>query len=120
MEEEKKIIEKYIIGDTPCVLALSGGPDSMCLLNLLYSLHKNVICVHINHKTRKECEEEYAFVKSPFVSNPNSSIKSQKSFILKITSYSSEMLSLNSPFSPTNSFFFFPSLVAFTENKISQ
>ena len=64
MEEEKKFIEKYIIGDTPCVLALSGGPDSMCLLNLLYSLHKNVICVHINHKTRKECEEEYAFVKN--------------------------------------------------------
>ena len=64
MEEEKKFIEKYIVGDTPCVLALSGGPDSMCLLHLLYSLHKNVICVHINHKTRKECEEEYAFVKN--------------------------------------------------------
>ncbi len=60
-------IEKYLIQkikpDDYCVLALSGGPDSMCLLTLLMKVTSNIICVHINHNTRDNNEKEYLFVK---------------------------------------------------------
>ena len=63
MKEAKEFIEKNIIDDEPIILALSGGPDSMCLLNLLLSLNKNVIALHINHNTRSSCDSEYEFLK---------------------------------------------------------
>ena len=56
MKEAKEFIEKNIIDNEPVILALSGGPDSMCLLNLLLSLNKNVIALHINHNTRQSCD----------------------------------------------------------------
>ena len=49
------------------IVATSGGPDSMCLLDLLLSLkdklNLNLIVAHVNHKLREESEEEYVFVK---------------------------------------------------------
>jgi tRNA(Ile)-lysidine synthase len=49
------------------VLGLSGGPDSMCLLNILLTFKKQknlkIICAHINHNVRIESEEEASFVK---------------------------------------------------------
>ena len=63
MKEAKEFIEKNIIDNEPVILALSGGPDSMCLLNLLLSLNKNVIALHINHNTRQSCDGEYIFLK---------------------------------------------------------
>ena len=48
------------------VLATSGGPDSMCLANLVCELKKvknlKVIIAHVNHKLRVESEEEKDFV----------------------------------------------------------
>lgn len=46
-------------GDT-IIIGLSGGPDSMCLLNIILSLHidVNIICAHINHNIRKESYQE--------------------------------------------------------------
>ena len=46
-------------------LGLSGGPDSMCLLNLLLSLpfNLNIIALHINHNIRKSSDTEAEFVK---------------------------------------------------------
>ena len=63
MKEEKKFLQSYISKDDICVLALSGGPDSMCLLSLLLELGISVVCVHINHHTRVSCERDYAFVR---------------------------------------------------------
>lgn len=63
MKEAKEFIEKNIIDNEPVILALSGGPDSMCLINLLLSLNKNVIALHINHNTRQSCDGEYIFLK---------------------------------------------------------
>lgn len=48
------------------VIGLSGGPDSMCLLNVLLELKNKynltIICAHINHGLRIESEEEKDFV----------------------------------------------------------
>lgn len=50
------------------VAAVSGGPDSMALLNLLNQIKnkKNiqVICAHVNHKLRKESKEEAKMVQN--------------------------------------------------------
>ena len=47
------------------VIGLSGGPDSMCLLDILKKLpiKLNIICAHINHNIREESKEECIFVK---------------------------------------------------------
>lgn len=51
-------------GDT-IVIGLSGGPDSMCLLDIISSLDKNIniICAHINHNIREESKNEMAFIR---------------------------------------------------------
>lgn len=52
-------------GDT-VVAAVSGGPDSMALLHLLYRLKQaidiDVVCAHVNHNVREESNEEALFV----------------------------------------------------------
>lgn len=49
------------------VLACSGGPDSMCLLDLLLKYREkisiNIVLAHVNHNVRTESDEEYLFVK---------------------------------------------------------
>ena len=62
-------IKKQVKQDT-VVVATSGGPDSMCLLNLLKQNTKlNIICVHVNHKLREESEIEAKMVKDYCTSN---------------------------------------------------
>ena len=69
MLEEKvlntiKINSQIKSGDS-IVLGVSGGPDSICMLNILYKLSKilnfNIVVAHINHMIRQEaiCDEEY-------------------------------------------------------------
>ena len=47
-------------------VAVSGGPDSMCLLNLLINLRDNrkinVVCAHVNHSKRIQSNEEAIYV----------------------------------------------------------
>ena len=49
------------------VVACSGGPDSMCLLDLVTKLkdelNLKIIVAHVNHKLRIESEEEAQMVK---------------------------------------------------------
>lgn len=49
------------------VCAISGGPDSMCLLDILVKLKQkhgfNIVCAHVNHNMRIESNEEEVFVK---------------------------------------------------------
>lgn len=52
-----------IKNDEAVVVACSGGPDSMFLLDLLHNLKYKVICAHVNHKIRSESDDEYQFVK---------------------------------------------------------
>ncbi len=66
MKKIKEYLKTIIKENETCVLALSGGPDSMCLLELLKELKKekefSLICAHINHNTRVQCEEEKKFI----------------------------------------------------------
>lgn len=54
------------------VVAVSGGPDSMALLDMILKFNKNkffnIVCAHVNHKLRLESEEEAVKVKE-FCSN---------------------------------------------------
>lgn len=70
---EQKVLEtiqKYNLiqeGDK-IVIGVSGGPDSMCLLDILYCLKNELnielaVC-HINHMIRKEAEEETKYVEA--------------------------------------------------------
>lgn len=62
-------IQKYklIQKEDKIVIGVSGGPDSMTLLHVLYQLREKIgfeICVaHINHMIREEADEETKYVK---------------------------------------------------------
>lgn len=74
---EEKILEtirKYelITENDKIVLGVSGGPDSMCMLNAFVNLLKSsqgpffmekILVAHVNHKIRKEADEEEQYVK---------------------------------------------------------
>ena len=78
-EKVKNTIEKYnlIQAGEKIVLAVSGGPDSMCMLNILINLLKNdeikncqqvqspttIIVTHVNHMLREEANEDEEYVK---------------------------------------------------------
>ena len=74
MLEEKVLntIKKYelIENGNTIVIGVSGGPDSMALLNILISLKKDkkldceIVVAHINHGIRKEAEEETEYVEN--------------------------------------------------------
>ena len=60
-----QLIEK---GDK-LVVAVSGGPDSICLLDYLrqcsqFNLSFHIIVAHLNHGLRKEADEEEEYVKN--------------------------------------------------------
>ena len=69
--EEKilKTIKKYnlISNGDKIVVAVSGGPDSMCLLNILKNLRPKfsteLFVAHINHMIREEADSETEYVK---------------------------------------------------------
>ena len=50
------------------VLGVSGGPDSIAMLDILYSLKDelnfSIVVCHINHMIREEAEEDEKFVKN--------------------------------------------------------
>ena len=48
---------------TPVVIACSYGPDSMMLLHLLKSLKYICVVAHVNHKYRKESDQEFLDLK---------------------------------------------------------
>ena len=46
------------------VIGLSGGPDSMALLNIIakYNSNLKIVCAHVHHNLRKESDSEKEFV----------------------------------------------------------
>lgn len=60
-----KKYEQIKSGDT-IVVGVSGGPDSICLLNILKNLQNelkiNIVVAHINHMIREEADSETEFV----------------------------------------------------------
>ncbi len=66
MIEEINYLDNLLKSNDIVVVSLSGGPDSMCLLNLLLKVSKKIkiIVAHINHNVRKESKDEEIFVKN--------------------------------------------------------
>lgn len=58
-----KILDKYKINGY-IVVGVSAGPDSMCLLHLLENQTDKLVVCHINHKIRKESDEEETYLKN--------------------------------------------------------
>ena len=67
-----KTIQKYnlIESGDKIVVGVSGGPDSMCLLDILIKVCQNspsplaIVVAHVNHMIREEANEEENFVKT--------------------------------------------------------
>lgn len=67
-------IEKYnlISNDDKLVLGVSGGPDSLSMLNVLNDIrndeksgfHFDIVVVHVNHLIREEAEDDKNFVEN--------------------------------------------------------
>lgn len=68
MNDVLEKLKKEIPNNSAVVIATSGGPDSMVLLKLLSTVKKEknlkLICAHVNHKLRKESDEEAKMVKN--------------------------------------------------------
>ena len=66
MKRELEFLEENITDNSKVIIACSGGPDSMCLLNLLIRLRnkKNLelIVAHVNHKLRSASDDEAKMV----------------------------------------------------------
>lgn len=64
MKETIAYLNSLLKDNDTIVIGLSGGPDSMCLLNIIESLNKNIkiVCAHINHNIREESKEELNFI----------------------------------------------------------
>ena len=60
-------LKSLLQSEDTIVVATSGGPDSMCLLNFLCELnsefHLKLIVAHVNHKLRSVSDKEAEFVK---------------------------------------------------------
>lgn len=73
MDKSIDLIINNIIDNSTIVVAVSGGPDSMVLLNILNDLkakhNYKLVCAHVNHKLRDESEEEELFVNNYCKSN---------------------------------------------------
>lgn len=67
MDKVLNFIKNEINDNSSLVVATSGGPDSMVLLDLLVSLKDkkklNIICAHVNHNVREESAMEEDLVK---------------------------------------------------------
>ena len=72
-EEVLETIKKYnmIENGEKVVLAVSGGPDSICMLDILNDIKNDetidinfeIVVAHVNHMIRKEAEEDEKYVK---------------------------------------------------------
>ena len=67
IKDINKFLKDNIEENDTLVLACSGGPDSMCLLDLLLNYRKkcniNIVIAHVHHNVRKESDDELIFVK---------------------------------------------------------
>lgn len=58
LEKAKQYFTTYLSSQEKCLLALSGGPDSMALFIFLLEQKIPFDVCHINHKIRKESDQE--------------------------------------------------------------
>ena len=66
IDKVKKMIEKFNLfsKEDKILVGVSGGPDSITLLNILYELGYNICVAHINHGIRENAEKDEEFVQN--------------------------------------------------------
>lgn len=64
MQKEKIYLEEGLDKSKKIVIGVSTGIDSMCLFSMLKDAGYNLVIAHVNHKRRKESEQEYEFIKN--------------------------------------------------------
>lgn len=66
LEQVVEFLRKILKKNDVIIVGVSGGSDSMCLLQLLINLKEElnlkIVCAHVNHGVRPESEEEKEFV----------------------------------------------------------
>lgn len=62
----RTILSQYIPRNTPFIIAVSGGPDSMCLLDLCQKIvpRKRLVVAHFNHQIRKDALQDKQLVEN--------------------------------------------------------
>ncbi len=88
MNEVYQFLDNLLNINDKVIVACSGGPDSMCLLNIILEYQKKlnleIICAHVNHNVRKASAEEESYV-SKFCQENNIKFET-----MKITKYNQE------------------------------
>ena len=71
MKETIAYLKSLLKDDDTIIIGLSGGPDSMCLLDIIKKINKRItiVCAHINHNIRQESFEEQKFIEEFCESN---------------------------------------------------
>ena len=72
MDNAKKKIAKYneklIVNGDKVLVAVSGGPDSMCLLHILNEIKQDIgfdlLVAHVNYFLRKDSTEDAMYVEN--------------------------------------------------------
>lgn len=66
MDNTIEYLNNVLNDNDTVIVACSSGPDSMCLLSIVQKLSKkvNIICAHVNHKVRKQSDEEYIYLEN--------------------------------------------------------
>lgn len=66
MKQVYRFLDNLLKLNDKVIVACSGGPDSMCLLNIILEykdrLNLDIICAHVNHNVRLASQEEQAYV----------------------------------------------------------
>ncbi len=65
LEKIDRILQQecWLKKSSPIILALSGGPDSLCLYDVMTHLGYDLIAAHLDHMIRPESQSEVAAVK---------------------------------------------------------
>ena len=64
-----EFLKSKISKEDTVIVACSGGPDSMCLLDIIKSITSNVIVACVNHNVRENSIIEYNYVKNYCIKN---------------------------------------------------
>ena len=65
LDRVRRFFERHHIGPERIVVACSGGADSTALLLALSDLHRDLVCVHVNHHLRgDDSDADEQFVRS--------------------------------------------------------
>ena len=58
-----EFLKSKISNEDTVIVACSGGPDSMCLLDIVKSVTNNIVVACVNHNVRESSKEEFEYVR---------------------------------------------------------